>query len=153
MSSAMSHFVITPTVLLPSLSYLDTMSKTAWFAGSFVPFTTQLSRSVYEYQCCDDTYMMTLCLGFIYDSTMLLTPSFSLEVRPFIRDWKIPGTSRMLKWERSGPEISTFNTSSEKLRFPSRCGLMAMVSSDIARLIFIASVALITCQNMIRPFW
>lgn len=42
LSCVMSHFVITPTVLLSAESCVDAMSKAAWLARSFVPLATQL---------------------------------------------------------------------------------------------------------------
>ncbi|KAL8669364.1 MAG: hypothetical protein Q9168_006041 [Polycauliona sp. 1 TL-2023] len=49
---------------------------------------------------------------------MSRTPFFSPDVRSFVKDWKTPGTSRMLKYDLLGPETSTFKTSLAKFLLP-----------------------------------
>lgn len=85
--------------------------------------------------------MMMLWLEVMYNETILSTPSLSSSVSLLVSDWKIPGTSKMLKCDRSGPEITIFNSWSEKSRFWVVSGGIMFSSADVALLIPITSVA------------
>jgi hypothetical protein len=70
-----------------------------------------------------------------------LTPNFSTSVKSFVRDWNIPGKSRMLKYERFGPDISIFKTSLEKLRFGlDKPKTSHLISDDVGLMIPIKSI-------------
>lgn len=78
---------------------------------------------------------MMLCLEAIYWETILSTPILSGIVSLPVSDWKIPGTSKILKYDRSGPEITIFNSWSEKFRFWVVLGGVLFSSADVALLI------------------
>lgn len=75
------------------------------------------------------TYMMILCFGAMKEVTILWTPIFSSSFNPLVSDWNMPGTSRMLKYDRVGPDISTFNMSLEKFRIARLDGVVPFSGS------------------------
>lgn len=61
--------------------------------------------------------------------TIWCTPIFSSSFSPFVNDWNTPGTSRMLKYDLVGPDISTLRMSLEKFRFGGPNGELVLSDS------------------------